>query len=216
MKVPLMLDNYRKFCDKVEAGRANVPPPITSEKDSPMTPQPLPTPEELRQLLRYEPETGKLFWRERPRDFFGSAHACNAWNARYAMKEALCALNNHGYLKGKVFYRTVSAHRAAWAIHYGQWPDLVIDHINGIPTDNRIENLRLATVAQNGANSVKPSHNTSGFKGVYWCKTWKKWKSAIKVAGKRRNLGTFTTREDAYAAYCKASAELHGEFGRVA
>jgi hypothetical protein len=94
-----------------------------------------------------------------------------------------------------------------------------IDHINGNGLDNRRSgekgNLRVATKAQNGRNQRLFSSNTSGYKGVSFHKQASKWDARIMVDGKSRRLGLFSTPKDAAAAYAKASAELHGEFGRT-
>jgi AP2 domain-containing protein/HNH endonuclease len=89
------------------------------------------------------------------------------------------------------------------------------DHINGDIHDNRRENLRVATIAQNSQNKKLAVNNTSGFKGVFLCKRTGKWVSRIGANGKYRHLGTFNTPEDAYAAYCYAAKELHGEYAKL-
>lgn len=93
-------------------------------------------PSELKQLLRYEPETGKLYWLERAST---SQHAAT-WNARFAGKEVF-SISGQGYREGKIYGARYSAHRVIWAIVYGTWPDQV-DHINGDRLDNRLINLR--------------------------------------------------------------------------
>lgn len=94
--------------------------------------------------------------------------------------------------------------------------DLKVDHINGDALDNRRSNLRLATHAQNLHNQRLSTRNTCGFKGVWWDNLRGKWKAGIRLGGKHHHLGYHRTAEAAHAAYTKASAELHGEFGRVA
>lgn len=89
------------------------------------------------------------------------------------------------------------------------------DHISGNGLDNRRENLRVATRAQNQHNRSLQSNNTSGAKGVTWSKEKGKWLAQITIREKNRSLGYFQTIEDASAAYAAASAELHGEFGRT-
>jgi AP2 domain/HNH endonuclease len=122
--------------------------------------------------------------------------------------------------------------RTAYALHSGPRParcnifmhrllmrepdGLRVDHKDGNGLNNRKDNLRPATDQQNSFNSRIPSNNTSGFKGVSWHKRDHKWRARITFGGKRRHLGDFNTPEDAHKAYAKASAELHGEFGRVA
>ena len=88
-----------------------------------------------------------------------------------------------------------------------------IDHRDGDGLNNRRCNLREATNSQNTCNQGLRRTNVSGFKGVY--KHKRKWRADITLDGQRRFLGLFATPEAAHAAYCKASAELHGEFGRV-
>lgn len=150
----------------------------------------LPSPEILRQLLRYEPDTGKLYWRERPRELFSSEQSPRKWNTRYAGTEAFTTEAN-GYKEGRIFRRLVKAHRAAWAVSYGCWPPEHIDHINGDRSDNRLENLRLATPAENSKNQKKPSTNTSGVVGVYWNKHNGNWRARIKSAQRNIEVGSF-------------------------
>lgn len=180
-----------------------------------------PTPEELRQLLRYEPETGKLFWKQRDVSLFedrGNGAAANAasWNARYAGAEALTALNAAGYRHGAVFGCKLRAHRVAWALVHGQWPQGEIDHINGITDDNRLENLREVTGQENQRNSKRPANNTSGVVGVSWYEPARKWVARIRVI-KRIHLGYFDDFNEAVAARKAAEAaygfhQNHGRF----
>ena len=89
-----------------------------------------------------------------------------------------------------------------------------IDHINGKPNDNRIENLRIVTHEENMKNVKLPSNNTSGYKGVYYSTLEQKWKAAIRVNKKQKHLGTFETKEDAIAARLKAEDLYYGEYKR--
>jgi hypothetical protein len=108
--------------------------------------------------------------------------------------------------------RTVLMHRVI-----ARAPDgMEVDHINGNGLDNRPVNLRLATKSQNTMNRTAPSHNTSGVKGVYFNKARSKWQAQITVGGKTTALGRFDTLELASAAYAKANANFHGDFGRTA
>ena len=93
----------------------------------------LPSPELLRKILRYEPETGKLFWRERSPDLFvdgkyTAARSCNIWNARYAEKEAFITFDGHGYKMGKIYSRSYLAHRVIFTMVYGYCPEHDVDH----------------------------------------------------------------------------------------
>lgn len=172
--------------------------------------------EELRKLLRYEPETGKLFWLPRPADMFASVRDANAWNARFAGSEAFISTDKDGYRRGAIFCRRHFAHRIIWLFVYGEWPVEQIDHINGDTSDNRLENLREATRSENSMNQRRPSNNTSGFKGVYWHKKRHEWRAAIQVYGVKKHLGVFNSAEDAYDAYVSAAKVHHGAYARVA
>lgn len=180
-----------------------------------MAKNPLPSPELLRQLLRYEPETGKLFWRERDTEGSTESWRTDWWNRRYAGKEALTAISNCGYLKGTVMGAYCKAHRAAWAITNGQWPSDQIDHIDGDKTNNRIANLRVVSNSINQKNRGMQSNNLSGFTGVSWHKVCSKWCATIGVDGRQVHLGTFESLDDAIAARKRAEigagyTERHG------
>src|SRR5262245_21464631 len=111
------------------------------------------------------------------------------------------------YVGGKRYY----GHWLAWWFVHGEWPKRALDHINGNMADNRIANLRLATKQQNAANSKK---KRTGLKGAHWHKGAKKWVAQIRCHPKFYYLGLFETEAEAHAAYCRAAAELHGEFAR--
>lgn len=175
----------------------------------------LPTPEELRQLLDYDPETGSLTWRPREPKMFKPAirpaerRAAN-WNARKAGKHALNADNGDGYFVGRVWGGVHRAHRVIWAMHYGEWPTGDVDHINGNRKDNRIANLRAATKGENARNAAKRRDNTSGICGVCWHRHSGKWIARIKADGKSVFLGRFANLEDAVRARKMAEARIGG------
>lgn len=157
----------------------------------------LPAPETLQEALIFSAETGKLYWRSNG-------------------AEAFTAVGNHGYLTGS--YRgsaRLLAHRVAWAIFTGEWPRDHIDHVNGIKTDNRLDNLRQATRSENMRNMRLRKNNSSGFKGVHWHRQSKKWRASIWVDGTSQGLGLFDTPEDAHAAYCEAARIHFGDFARA-
>jgi len=91
--------------------------------------------------------------------------------------------------------------------------DKKVDHINGNRLDNRKENLRLATHAQNQRNRTKSRNNKTGYKGVYRIRN--RWQASITVDGKRIRLGAFGTPEDAARSYDAAAREYHGEFAKL-
>lgn len=180
-----------------------------------MAKKPLPSPDELRQLLSYDPETGDLTWKRRPASMFEDNRCftaedmCRRWNSRFAGKPALASIDGNGYRFGLVLWNRVAAHRAAWAIFHGKWPDDCIDHINGVPSDNRISNLRDATYSQNQHNRAIHPHNKAGFPGVSFDRNRNKWQAKIRVNWKQIHLGRYDTPEAAAEAYRSAKRRLH-------
>lgn len=168
---------------------------------------------DLFELISYDKSTGEFFWNHRSLKWFDSDRIYKCWNSRWAGKPAMNAIDSHGYNISHVAKYRVCAHRAVWAFHYGDWPDGAIDHINGIKSDNRIENLRLATVSQNQHNRGLQVNNTSGYKGVSFHKQTGKWRSVIWKGGKRLSLGLYFDPKDAHLAYSCACVRYHGEFG---
>ncbi len=118
-------------------------------------------------------------------------------------------LNSKGYIQLKFMGKTYKGHRVAWFLTHGVWPDC-LDHINGDRADNRICNLREATVQENNRNKVGTSK--SGVKGVCLCGNSDKWQASIKSAGKTMYLGCFTDKKEAGAAYSAAAGDLFGHF----
>lgn len=172
----------------------------------------VPSPETLRELLRYEPDTGKLYWKERPRDLFKNSQSWKAWNTRYAGQLAFTSADSRGYLRGAIFGDLFLAHRVAWAIAHGRWPEKDIDHVNGDPSDNNLMNLREATRTENACNRGKQRNNTSGYKGVGFHKASGKWRSYIVTSDGQMELGLFRSPEEAHCAYMQAANEYHREF----
>lgn len=166
-----------------------------------MAAKPLPPVEYLRQRLRYEPETGKLYWREH-------SNMPTHWNTRYAGTEAFTA-DFKGYRQGTFDYGRYFAHRVAWALHNGQWPVKTLDHVNHNPADNRIENLREVLHSDNMKNMRMHCTNTSGATGVYWYARYQKWTALIKADGVQHFLGYFADMQDAIAAR-KAAESRYG------
>lgn len=160
----------------------------------------------LQEVLDYDPESGVLSWRIR-------------LSPRCRLRRSAGYIGVHGYRAIGIDGIRYLAHHLAWFHFYGVPPKQVLDHKNRRKADNRIANLREATSSQNAMNRKRSAANTTGFKGVArFNKRYNraKYRSSIRVDGKRLFLGLFHTPEDAYAAYCKRAKELHGEFCRVA
>jgi hypothetical protein len=149
------------------------------------------TQEQAQSKLNYDPETG-IFTNKT-----GSVLGCNC--------------NKYIYVgcNGKQHY----AHRLAWLYMYGYWPK-VVDHINNNTKDNRISNLREATLSQNQHNSIMPKNNTSGVKGVYFHKASQKWMARVSINYKCIYLGLFDNIQSAKNAVIAARKEHHGDFAK--
>lgn len=177
---------------------------------------------EVDALLKYDPETGKLFWKERsPEMFLGrkpsAEHQCARWNTRYAGTEAFLGAHPNGYLYGSLRSKTFKSHRVIWLLHTGEWPQGEIDHINGMRADNRIANLRCVSAVENKRNQRIRNDNKSGAPGVYWSRRFRKWVARIGVEGRDVHLGYFFTYEDALERRKAAEVEhgFHRNHGRL-
>lgn len=156
--------------------------------------------EKLRARLRYDPDTGVFTW---------AFKHCGV-----RLGAAAGSLNPKGYVQIKFDGKNHWAHRLAWVFVYGVMPTAVLDHINGDKADNRIQNLREATPAQNAANHKMLTTNTSGFRGVTWNATDRKWMATAQHMRKRYRLGRFRTLEEAVQAYDTFVIAKRGEFAR--
>ena len=158
------------------------------------------TPELLRQLICFDESSGKYFWCERPEHMFPKKCYCTVWNKGNAGFETMVYIDNRGYRKIYILGIPILAHRAVWAYHYGEWPKGQIDHINGVRSDNRLQNLRDVTQRENGRNQRLHSNNTTGISGICWDKKNRNWTVRIKHNGKRIWLGSFREMPDAIFA----------------
>lgn len=189
------------------------------------------TPDELRQLLTYDPETGLFTWKPRGAQHFPDAakmdisERIQKWNSRHAGGSAFTLDKSLGYHSTSIFGRKWYAHRAAWAIYHGEIPDRQVDHINGNKADNRIENLRLAYRHENQHNrsSVRTKlgkPTSSRWCGVSFYRRKGKWKAGIRSFGAEtgsveHHLGYFKCETAAAIAYNTAARRLHGSFARL-
>ena len=119
-----------------------------------------------------------------------------------------------GHVKCELKTGMYQAHRLAWLLFHGHWPNGLIDHKNGNPSDNRIQNLRVVSHAHNMQNQVRPHrNNASGFLGVSWDSKKKRWRAQITVTcgdkTKTVSIGRFATPKEAHEAYLNAKREHH-------
>lgn len=152
------------------------------------------TAEAARVLLDYLPATGELFW-------------VNRWyykdRTRVRNKAGCVAVyKTVSYLLIKIDGRLYPAHRVIWLIHYGKWPEGVIDHIDGDGLNNRISNLRDVSHRDNLRNTKKRREGKAFPMGVTYCKNRIKrpWRASIVIDGVRVGLGVYSTVEEAAKA----------------
>lgn len=158
--------------------------------------------DQLYSLLDLDKSTGRLYWKVRVSPVAGRGDEAGT-------------LGKAGYkviqIKGRLYY----AHRIIFAMINGRWPLDMIDHANLDRSDNRPENLRESDRAENMRNRERPSNNTSGIKGVSWCKRIGKWQAYIKAGGKREHLGFHDDLELAELIVSEARRVRHGMFAHA-
>lgn len=167
----------------------------------------------VRECFYYFSETGHLIWKARPSNHFLSQADCDRWNRRYAYKEAgRSDVNGRKWVSLKGVGMLLSA-RVIYAWYHGIDPGpRQVDHKDTNPRNDRIRNLRLATPSQNMFNQKLSKANTSGYKGVYYQKSRGKFVANIKINGKLKYLGSYTTREEAAIRVANERRKLHKRF----
>lgn len=159
----------------------------------------LPSLDRLDKLFSYNPETGQLMRK------VGGVFKVTA-NPHKKTK----------YIWVTVDRVTYAAHRICWKLyHRKDIPhSLEIDHINGNPSDNRIQNLRLVTMSENMRNKKRYGSNTSGIVGVALRSDMRegtaRWRAQINIDGKSIKIGSFKTQEEAITA--RREAEMRFGF----
>lgn len=153
------------------------------------------TQQRLKEYLTYRPETGEFF-------------ALNPSINRPAGRK-LGTLHSTGYIVIRIDDKLYKAHRLAWLYMTGTFPKMKIDHVNRIKSDNHWGNLRDVSHSQNCENNPIKKSNRSGFVGVGWSKSMKKWRARIMYGYKGKHLGYFDCPKEAHEAYCVAAAKYH-------
>ena len=161
-------------------------------------------------LLFYDQSTGLLRWKPAPTGLFKSLTRWRIWIRARSGKLAGSA-NHHGYHNIRFLGKTYRTHRIIWEMHNGPIPDdMVIDHINGNPSDNRLTNLRLATASQNAQNRKTRKDSRTRVKGVTMLRG--KYVAHIFKDGKGMHIGSYETIEAATKARIDAEVVIQGEY----
>lgn len=141
------------------------------------------------------------------------------WNAKINQRIEIGSVagskDGNGYVQIMINGKRYKAHRLIFIMHKNFAPS-TIDHINGVRDDNRIENLRAATLEENAHNRRISKLSTSGIKNVYWHKSSRKWQVAVSANGKQIHAGYFNTKEEAESAAISARNKHHQGFARHA
>jgi len=166
-----------------------------------MKPRPLPPATLLRELFRYEPETGKLYHKKRR---FGVTVGTEAGSG-----------DAKGYRRIKIGGKLYLHHRIVYAMHFEDPGSSQIDHADGDPKNSRIENLRTATHGNNQANGKVYKNNKAGYRGVYWHAQHRKFCVSIQSEGTKSHVGLFSSELEAARAYDNAAKKIFGEYARL-
>lgn len=152
--------------------------------------------------ISYDPWNGEFFYKKKPN------------RNKPAGSKAGGKSKKAGYLQISVLNKRHQANRVAFLMFHGWLPNQIIDHHDGDPSNNRISNLRPATPGQNQYNKMITKANTSGVKGVSFCRKSKRFHAKLKVSKVQKFIGSFETLEEAAEAIKAARITHHGEFAR--
>lgn len=121
------------------------------------------------------------------------------------------SVNARGHVNLQVDKKLYAAHQLVFMYHKGYIPK-EIDHVNGVKTDNRIENLRECTSSQNKGNIGLLRNNKTGYRGVSFNNRSQKFHAQIKINGKQTYLGRYDDPKEAARVYNQAAKEHFGDF----
>ena len=153
----------------------------------------------LKERLSYCHITGNIFWTKDKRNKFKG--------------KKVYSLCGSGYLRVKIFGTYLKAHRVAWFLHHGYWPDKLLDHKDGNKKNNSLKNLRCVNSKQNSHNRKTLEGQT--FKGVDFIPNLSKYRARIYFDNKRLLLGYYHSPEQAAFAYNEAAIKCYGEYARL-
>lgn len=149
----------------------------------------------LKQILEYDPISGLLIWKVRR-------------NSKTLIGNIAGSLLPTGYIRIYIDKVQHMAHQLAWLFTYGEWPNPMLDHIDGNRSNNRIENLRISNARINQLNRIE--HRNGNLPGTFQTKRLT-WVSRININGKKVTLGSFKTEEEANQVYLKKFEEIDPE-----
>lgn len=152
---------------------------------------------ELNRLFAYDATTGILRWKVSTGNRVKAGEECGSIDSKGRRRVLF---------RGK----TYAVHQLVFAMHHGRWSIAQVDHIDGDKLNNRIENLREATNAQNARNRLYK--NRTKPRGVSMHKRDRRYHARIMVDGRSMFLGSFDNAERAAHEYNKAAVALHGDF----
>ena len=133
------------------------------------------------------------------------------WGSKRKAGNLLGSLREDGYREARINNKRFLVHHLVWLYHYDTLP-MMLDHIDGDPSNNSIENLREVSHKTNLRNMKQHKNNTSGYTGVYWNAAVGKWQAYIKVDYCQNYLGIYPTIAEAVAAR-QAFIDNHPELG---
>ena len=171
--------------------------------------RPLPPLEDLREALDYNPNTGIIIWKKPTSNCVKVGREAGGYRnllwCPTVRVEKTIGFQGHRYLLSRIIY----------FMYHGIDPsELAIDHIDRNPLNNKISNLRLATMSQNQCNKKVQTNNKSGVTGVYLRSDTNKWTASIQLSGKKIVLGCYQTKEEARQARIEAEKKYFGKFRR--
>ena len=160
----------------------------------------LPPWEVVNHFIKYEPETGFMYWKL-------SA-------SRYMKKgKMLSSRSEENYRIVKFLGTSYKQHRLAWLLYYKVDPgSMLIDHIDGDKSNNKITNLRLVTHSQNRINTKMRKNNKTGVKGVHFCKRSNRYVASVTFKGKTIYRKYFDCLKSASEARDCVANKVFGDF----
>lgn len=152
-------------------------------------------------LMLFDYKDGNLYWKQTS-------------NKKIKAGTLAGGIDNKGRKRISIKGKSYQAHRLVYLLHYGNMPEM-LDHIDGNPLNNKIDNLRPANHSKNGFNRKIGKNNTSGIKGLSWSKKSQKWQTSIKANNKTHYFGYYKYKDIAEIVLTMARQKLHDTFARA-